>query len=60
MDIKSGIITDIGANCIWYTYNGDEVTWNGSMYISLLSCGEFKTLDDLDKAHDYIKRTLVK
>ena len=56
MDIKSGIITDIVGGCIWYTYKGDEICWNGSMYISLCCEGSFKTLDEMDKFwHEYFK-----
>ena len=54
MDMMCGKIVDIVEGCIWYTYKGDEITWDGSNYISLLSGGEFKTLEDMDKFwYDY-------
>jgi hypothetical protein len=42
------MITQICNNVIWYDYKGDEICWNGKEYVSLLSCGAFKTLEDMD------------
>jgi hypothetical protein len=42
------MITRIYNDAIWYTYKDDEITWNGTHYLSLSCCGEFKTLQDLD------------
>ena len=45
---ENGVITSIGSNVIWFAYKGDEICWNGNKYISLLSEGEFDTLDEMD------------
>lgn len=34
---------------IWYSYNGDEICWNGAQYISLLCEGGFNTLEEMDR-----------
>lgn len=50
------MITQITNDLIWYEYNGDEIAWNGSQYISLLTCGEFDTLEQMDEFwEDYWK-----
>lgn len=43
------MITLIQEPVIWFSYNGDEVCWNGTDYISLLSGGAFSSLDDVDE-----------
>jgi len=42
------MITDIGKDIIWFEYKGDELAWNGKVYLSLVSLGEFKTLEEVD------------
>lgn len=50
------MITKIYNGLIWFEYKGDEVTWNGKKYLSLCSCGEFKSLEELDLfGDDYFK-----
>jgi hypothetical protein len=44
----SGKITEIIGGCIWYVYKGDEITWTGTEYLSLLCEGYFKTLEEMD------------
>ena len=46
--IGSGEITKILAPVIWYEYKGDEICWDGENYISLLSGGAFKSLEEID------------
>lgn len=42
------MITQIFDGLIWYDYKGDEITWTGSVYYSLLSGGSFMTLQEMD------------
>ena len=42
------MITRIDNGLIWYDYKGDEIAWTGSVYYSLLACGSFMTLQEMD------------
>jgi hypothetical protein len=42
------MITKIYNNLIWFEYKDDEVAWDGKKYLSICSCGEFDSLEDLD------------
>lgn len=42
------MITQIFDNLIWYEYKGDEIAWTGSVYYSLMTCGSFMTLKEMD------------
>lgn len=42
------MITEIVNNLIWFMYNGDEICWDGSGYLSILSGGKFSSLEELD------------
>lgn len=42
------MITQIHAPVIWFDFMGDEVCWNGSKYLSLLSGGSFASLEEVE------------
>jgi hypothetical protein len=43
------MITVVSRNLIWYEYKGDEIAWDGTGFISLLSEGIFDTLESMDE-----------
>ncbi len=43
------MVTQIIPPVVWYSYNDDEICWNGEHYISLVCGGFFKTIEDMDK-----------
>ena len=52
MEYENGKITHIKQPLIWYAYKGDEITWDGKRYLSLLSEGYFSSLEEMDEFWD--------
>jgi hypothetical protein len=46
---KDYMITHIANGLIWYEYGGDEIAWNGEVYLSICSGGVFASLQEMDK-----------
>lgn len=50
------MITQILEPVIWYEYKGDEICWNGELYISVGCGGGFPSIEEMDSFwEDYFK-----
>lgn len=54
------MITKIGNGLIWYTYKGDEIAWNGEVYLSLLSEGSFSSIREMDEFWESYRKVALR